>query len=96
MTRKPVTKRRKTASKDKAAKGKPFAHVKNPLVKAFAARLSNWRKDEGKTLKQMATALDLSISIICEWEHGRRFPSVDHLLDLSKHTGIPAWEFLRG
>ena len=95
MTRKPVTKRRKTVNKEKAAVGKRFSHVRNPLVKVFATRLSNWRKAEGKTLKQMATALDLSISIICEWEHGRRFPSVDHLLDLSKHTGIPAWEFLR-
>ena len=64
-------------------------------MKTFATRILKWRQEEGRTLKQLATALDLSVSIICEWEHGRRFPSVDHLQDLAKYTGIPAWEFLK-
>ena len=72
-----------------------FARVKNPLVRCFAVRLLNWRKAEGRTLKEVAAELDLSISIICEWEHGRRFPSVDHLQALVQYTGIPAWSFLR-
>jgi len=68
---------------------------KNPLVKTFATKLLIWRTEEGKTLKQTANALDMSIAIVCEWEHGRRFPFCDHLLALSKLTGIPAWEFIR-
>ena len=93
--KKTVTKRRKKVNLDKAALGQRFSHVKNPLVKIFASRLLKWRQAEGRTLKELASALDLSVSIICEWEHGRRFPSVDHLQDLSKFTGIPAWEFLK-
>jgi len=72
-----------------------LAGVKNPLVRCFAVRLLNWRKAEGRTLKEVAAELGLSISIICEWEHGRRFPSVDHLQALAQYTGIPAWCFLR-
>ncbi len=68
---------------------------KNPLVKAFAVRLQQWRKGEGRPLKEVAGDLDVSIAIICEWEHGNRFPSVDHLYQLARYTGIPASEFIK-
>ena len=96
MKKNPKEKQRNTTRK---AGGKAdnvrFAHVKNPLVRAFAVRLLEWRKTEHRTLKEVAAELDLSISIVCEWEHGRRFPSVDHLQTLARYTGIPAWSFLR-
>jgi transcriptional regulator with XRE-family HTH domain len=72
-----------------------LAGVKNPLVKTFAFKLAQWRQAENKTLKEVAGSIGLSVAIICEWEHGRRFPSVDHLLALSRYSGIAACEFLR-
>lgn len=95
MKKAPTRQRRKKVSLDRNALGERFAKVQNPLVKIFATRLMKWRQAEGKTLKDIASDLELSVSIICEWEHGRRFPSVDHLHDLAKYTGVPAWMFLK-
>ena len=68
---------------------------RNPIVEAFAATFKDWRASSGKRLREVAADLDLSISIISEWENGNRFPGVDHLWAVSKYTGIPAWRFLR-
>lgn len=94
MKRTTAPKREGKTKSDKAAKG-GFAEAKNPLVISFAARLLKWRQDEGLTLKAVASDLDLSIAIICEWEHAHRFPSIDNLLAVSRYTGIPVWEFLK-
>ena len=72
-----------------------LADVKNPLVLTFARNLGRWRRGKGYTLKDVATELDMSISIVCEWEHGRRFPSAGHLLAVSRIMGVPAWTLLR-
>jgi ribosome-binding protein aMBF1 (putative translation factor) len=93
--KKTAPRRRRRAKKDPKELARRLAAVKNPLVKAFAFRLAQWRQTENKTLKEVGGAIDLSVAIICEWEHGRRFPSVDHLLALSRYSGIPASEFLR-
>jgi len=66
----------------------------NPLVQAFSARLQAWRQDTGKTLKEVSADTGLSTSILCEWEHGHRFPSVEHLQAIATYTGIPASSFL--
>lgn len=66
---------------------------RNPLVRAFAARLRRWRQERGLTLREVATALHVSVSIVSEWENCHRFPSARHLLAVSRHTGIPASEF---
>lgn len=63
---------------------------RNPLVMAFATRLRAWRLDKGIHLKAIATEVGVSVSIVCEWEHARRFPSIDHLWALSQYAGIPA------
>lgn len=89
----------KNKAKQKRASGKvaqeeSLADIKNPLVRAFASRVKRWRQEKGLTLKDVAVELGLSVSIVCEWEHGNRFPSVDHLLDLSRHMGVPAWTLL--
>ena len=70
-------------------------YADNPLVQAFAVRLMEWRQGKGLTLKTMASKLGVSVSIICEWEHGCRFPSVQHLMAIATYTKIPAAEFLR-
>lgn len=84
------TKTRKKSSKSKAR----VKTYRNPLVDAFAARIKQWRQDEGRTLKVVAGDTGLSMAILCEWEHGHRFPSVDHLQAISEYTGIPACSFL--
>ena len=66
----------------------------NPLVQAFSARLSAWRQETGKTLKEVSADTGLSTSILCEWEHGHRFPSVEHLQAIAIYTKIPASSFL--
>ena len=68
--------------------------VENPLIGAFAARVKGWRQEKGLTLKTVAADTGLSIAIICEWEHGHRFPSVDHMWAVSQYTGIPAGELI--
>lgn len=67
----------------------------NPLVGAFAMRMKDWRQGKGLTLKTVAAKTGLSMAILCEWEHGHRFPSVDHLWAVAQYTGIPAWELIR-
>ena len=62
----------------------------NPLVAAFMSRLRNWRIRERKTLQQMSAEIGFSVSILCEWELGNRFPSAEHLQEIANYTGIPA------
>ena len=66
----------------------------NPLAQAFCARITAWRKESGLTLKVASEQLGLSLSLICEYEHCRRFPSVEHLYRISQITGIPAAKFI--
>ena len=85
------------SAKVRKATQKSKARVKtysNPLVDAFSSRIKAWRQKEGKTLKVVAADTGLSMAILCEWEHGHRFPSVDHLRAISRYTGIPACSFL--
>ena len=64
------------------------------LASIFADNVRNWRKDGGWTLKRVAGDLGLSIAIVSEWEHGHRFPSIEHLDALAKYVGIPACRLL--
>jgi transcriptional regulator with XRE-family HTH domain len=90
---KKIVKKKKTEGQ--AEKADRLSGVRNPLVRAFAGQLMQWRKEKGLSLRHIASELDLSISIVCEWEHGRRFPSVDHLQALALYMGVPAWSLLR-
>jgi transcriptional regulator with XRE-family HTH domain len=84
-----------TRSRAKTIKRKTVVKsYRNPLVDAFAMRIKAWRQDAGKTLKAVAKDTGLSMAILCEWEHGHRFPSVDHLQAIAEYTGIPACVFL--
>jgi transcriptional regulator with XRE-family HTH domain len=62
----------------------PQDYSANPIVSAFGTRLHAWRKTNDLTLKEVAQSLGLSISIICEWENLRRFPSPEHLLQVAQ------------
>jgi transcriptional regulator with XRE-family HTH domain len=67
----------------------------NPLVTAFSVNFSAWRKKKGVKLREVAADLDISVSIVSEWEHGNRFPNADHFYAISEYTGIPAWKYLQ-
>jgi transcriptional regulator with XRE-family HTH domain len=56
----------------------------------FPKRLADWRKENNLLLRHLAHDLDLSVSIICEWENGHRFPSVNHMEQLAERMGVPA------
>ena len=60
------------------------------LTKAFSARLKAWRTENGLTLKTVAKGTGVSTSIVCEWEHGTRFPSAEHLETVARFMGSPA------
>lgn len=60
-----------------------------PAVKTLARRLRAWRTGEKLPLKYVARELGVSISIVSEWEHGHRFPSVSNLEALARLLGIP-------
>ncbi len=65
-------------------------HPPGTVIKAFAHRLREWRQGAGLPLKHVARDLGVSVSIVCEWEHGHRFPSIAHLEGISRYVGLPA------
>ena len=71
---------------------------KKPVQKVqtiFGANLSTWRRDNGLRLKDVAAGVGVSPSIVCEWEHGNRFPSARHLDAVAAFVGVPVWKFLK-
>ena len=59
------------------------------LTKAFSSRLKAWRTENGLTLQAVAKGMSVSTSIVCEWEHGTRFPSAEHLETVARFMGTP-------
>lgn len=57
-------------------------------ARVFAHNLHRWRKSVGLPLKDVADHLGVSVSIVCAWERGKRFPNIFHLEKLSEYTGI--------
>jgi transcriptional regulator with XRE-family HTH domain len=60
-----------------------------PVVDIFARRMREWRASAQLPLKHVARDLGVSISIISEWEHGHRFPSVRHLEAVARYLKMP-------
>ena len=59
------------------------------LTAAFSSRLKAWRTENGLTLQIVAKGMGVSTSIVCEWEHGTRFPSAEHLETVARFMGTP-------
>ena len=68
--------------------------VSSALSTVFASRLQNWRVRQRIPLKRLAADLGVSISAVSAWEKGKRSPTLDHLEVISRHTGIPACQFI--
>jgi transcriptional regulator with XRE-family HTH domain len=63
------------------------------VVALLSTRLRRWRKSRRLPLKQMASDLGVSISLVSAWETGARFPSATHLEQISAYTGVPICQF---
>lgn len=72
------------------ASGKMKARGESQLL---GGRLKAWRKLRGYPLKRVAQDMGVSISVLSEWENGKRFPSSRHLDVISKATGLPLCSF---
>lgn len=57
--------------------------------------LRRWRRQNRVTQAQLAGALHVHPSVVCQWETGRGIPSLERFDDLHRHTGIAAHLLLR-
>jgi len=55
----------------------------------FGARLRIWRQELGYPLKRVAHDLDVSVSVVSQWERGLRFPSVKNLDGIAGYMDVP-------
>ena len=60
----------------------------------FGARLRLWRRAEGLPLKRVAHDLEVSVSVVSQWERGLRFPSVKNLDSIAQYMDIPVCSLL--
>ncbi len=60
----------------------------------FGTRLRLWRRSEGYPLKLVAHDLDVSVSVVSQWERGLRFPSVKNLDRIAQYMDIPVCSLL--
>ncbi len=58
-------------------------------AESFGARLRTWRGEQGHPLKRVAHDLDVSVSVVSQWERGLRFPSVRNLDKIAKYMDLP-------
>lgn len=60
----------------------------------FGKRLRVWRRAEGLPLKRVSHDLDVSVSVVSQWERGLRFPSVKNLDRIAQYMDIPVCSLL--
>jgi len=70
--------------------------LKLTTAERFGTRLRAWRKEEGHPLKRVAHDLDVSVSVVSQWERGLRFPSVKNLDRIANYMGVPVCSLLYG
>lgn len=56
---------------------------------AFALRLREYRKLCGLTQSELATALNVSRSVVSKWEEGKGKPAIDQVVGLSIELHVP-------
>jgi transcriptional regulator with XRE-family HTH domain len=66
----------------------------NYLGQLLGGRLHKWRLAAGYPLKRLAAELGVSITVLSQWENGRRFPSQRHFAGLCRFTRVPPRCFL--
>lgn len=65
------------------------------LSQPNANPLRRWRRANRVTQAQLAEALSVHPSVVCQWERQRSIPSLERFHDLHRHTGIAVHSLLR-
>lgn len=78
----------------KTKDGKTVGRLKISTADRFGARLRLWRRAEGLPLKRVAHELNVSVSVVSQWERGLRFPSVKNLDMIAQYMDIPVCSLL--
>ena len=74
--------------------GKTKERLKLSTSERFGSRLRLWRRAEGLPLKRVAHDLEVSVSVVSQWERGLRFPSVKNLDSIAQYMDIPVCSLL--
>lgn len=80
----------KRKSKKRTIKRKPVLST----AERFGARVRTWRHEQGLPLKRVAYDLQVSVSVVSQWERGLRFPSVRNLDRIAKYMDVPVCSLL--
>lgn len=61
-------------------------------------KLIKWRKKENKSRKEVAEAMGVDVSTICDWERGKKIPRAPKMRKLSSYTNyeVMANDFFYG
>lgn len=62
---------------------------------SFAENLKRYRKQQKLTQHRLAKKIGVSQVLVCEWEKGVRYPSVDKVYDIARALNIEAHILLR-
>lgn len=62
---------------------------------SFAENLKWYRKQQKLTQHRLAKKIGVSQVLVCEWEKGVRYPSVDKVYDIARALNIEAHILLR-
>ena len=81
-----------SVSTEKTSKMKPRLEIST--AERFGKRLRLWRRAEGLPLKRVSHDLDVSVSVVSQWERGLRFPSVKNLDRIAQYMNIPVCSLL--
>jgi len=81
-------------STKKTKKNSGFKCPRMSTAKILGGRLRVWRQGAGRTLKQAARDLRVSISVVSQWERGLRFPSVKNLHKIACYMELPVCDLL--
>lgn len=79
---------------EKTNDGKSIGRLQLSTSERFGTRLRIWRRSEGLPLKRVAHELDVSVSVVSQWERGLRFPSVRNLDRIAQYMDIPVCSLL--
>jgi transcriptional regulator with XRE-family HTH domain len=74
--------------------GKTKFKLELSTAERFGKRLRVWRRAEGLPLKRVSHDLDVSVSVVSQWERGLRFPSVKNLDRIAQYMDLPVCSLL--
>jgi transcriptional regulator with XRE-family HTH domain len=64
-------------------------------AECLGSKLHTWRKNKGYSLQKVADKLDVSVSVISQWERGLRFPSLKNIDKLAEYMDLKVWQLFK-